>query len=92
MMWRVIPGDALRIRFWDNEFVVYNRLSGDTHLLGSTAAHVLLKLQEAPANSVNLAAYLAPAMQAEMDNEFVSQIEQLLADLGKLALIEREHS
>lgn len=88
-MWQVIPGDALHFRVWEGEFVVYNSLSGDTHLLGSAAAHALLKLQQTSSDALTLAATLAPLMKAEMDDEFVSQIEQILADLGKLALIER---
>lgn len=89
MMWQVSSGDALHIRSWNDEFVVYNTLSGDTHLLGSSAAHVLLKLRQTASDAVTLATSLAPLIQAEMNDEFVSQIEQLLTDLGRLALIER---
>lgn len=88
MMWQAISGDALHIRFWNDEFVVYNSLSGDTHLLGASAAHILVKLQHTASDAVTLAASLASLMQAEMDDEFLSQTEQLLAGLGKLALIE----
>ena len=80
---------VLHFRFWDDEFVVYNSLSGDTHLLGSTAAQILLKLQQAPLNSITLAESLAPVLHAEMDDELVIQIEHILADLDTLALIER---
>lgn len=89
MMWRVISPEALHFRAWGGDFVVYDSLSGSTHLLGLLAAHALLKLQETPANSGVLASSLAALMQTEMDDEFVSQIDQLLADLGRLALIER---
>lgn len=85
----MISDSALHFRSWNDEFVVYNSLSGDTHLLGATAAQVLLKLQQTPSDVIALAASLAPLMQAEMDEEFSLQIEDLLADLDKLALIER---
>lgn len=89
MQWRVISDSALHFRLWDDEFVVYNSLSGDTHLLGSTAAQILLKLQQAPSNVTALSASLAPLLNTEMDDEFVIQIEHVLADLNTLALIER---
>jgi len=89
MQWRVISDSALYFRSWNDEFVVYNSLSGDTHLLGSAAAHVLQKLHQGPAGAMTLTASLAPLIQAEMDDEFVFQIDQLLDDLEKLALIER---
>lgn len=79
---------ALQLRSWDDEFVVYNNLSGDTHLLGSAAAHVLLELQKAPLDAINLSESLAPLLQAKTDEELALQIEHLLADLDKLALIE----
>ena len=80
---------ALLFRCWDDEYVVYNRLSGDTHLLGSTAAQILLELQQAPSNAIALTESLALLLHAEMDDEFVFQIEHILADLDTLALIER---
>lgn len=89
MKWRLMSDQALQLRFWGDEFVVYNSLSGDTHLLGSTAAQILLKLQQAPSNATALTASLAPLLHAEMDDELVFQIEHILADLGTLALIER---
>jgi PqqD family protein of HPr-rel-A system len=89
MKWRLMSDQALQLRFWDDEFLVYNSLSGDTHLLGSTAAQILLKLQQAPSNTTALTASLAPLLHAEMDDELVFQIEHILADLGTLALIER---
>lgn len=79
---------ALQLRSWNDEFVVYNNLSGDTHLLGLAAAHVLLELQKAPLDAINLSESLAPLLQAGTDEEIALQIEHLLADLDKLALIE----
>ena len=89
MKWRLISDQALHFRSWEDEFVVYNSLSGDTHLLGSTAARILLKLQQAPSNSTTLAESLAPPLHAERDEEFAAQVEHILADLDTLALIER---
>jgi len=84
-----MSNQVLHFRFWDDEFVVYNSFSGDTLLLGSTAAQILLKLQQAPLNSTTLAESLAPLLHGEMDDELVAQIDNILADLDTLALIER---
>ena len=89
MMWRVISEHALHFCSWGDEFIVYNSLSGDTHLLGLTAAHVLLTLQQTPSDVTKLAESLAPMLQTKMDDELVFQIDHLLAELDTLALIER---
>ena len=47
--WRLVPGQLLRTRQWDDEFVVYNDLSGDTHLIDAAAMAILLALQAVPA-------------------------------------------
>ena len=90
MKWRLMSDQALQLRSWDDEFVVYNNLSGDTHLLGSAAAQVLLKLYQAPSDAITLAESLASLLKVEMmDESLAPQIENLLADLNALALIEQ---
>ncbi|MES1981068.1 MAG: HPr-rel-A system PqqD family peptide chaperone [Pseudomonadota bacterium] len=90
MRWRALPELNLHARAWDDEFVVYNSLSGDTHLLGSAAAQILLMLQQAPSDAIALAESLAPRLQleSELDEELAEQITHLLSDLHTLALIE----
>jgi PqqD family protein of HPr-rel-A system len=88
--WRVISNQALHFCSWGDEFIVYNSLSGDTHLLGSVAANVLLRLQQAPSDAISLAGSLTSLLQVEMmDGLLEPQLVNLLADLNALALIER---
>lgn len=48
LRWRLVPGQLLRARQWDDEVVVYNDLSGDTHLIDAAAMAILRALQAAP--------------------------------------------
>lgn len=43
--WRLVQGQLLLARRWGDEVVVYNDLSGDTHLLDASAMDLLLALQ-----------------------------------------------
>ena len=56
--WRLQPGQTLQHRQWDGECVLYNDLSGDTHLLGEAAVEILLALRRGPATRDALAAML----------------------------------
>jgi PqqD family protein of HPr-rel-A system len=78
----------LAMRSWDDEFVVYHHLSGDTHLLGWAAGQLLTQLQQAPADAVTLSAALATQLGIVPDPQFKIQIETLLTELAALALIE----
>lgn len=84
-MWRLTPGLVLHYRTWDNEtFVLYNNLSGDTHLTDAAAMEVLALLQDAPAATAALGAALG--VGDTPDN--CEQLAALLEELQSQALIE----
>ncbi len=87
--WRACAADTLLLRSWGDEFVAYHSLSGDTHLLDPVAGHILLALQQTASDTLTLCESLAPLLGIETDDEFMSQIEKILADLNTLTLIER---
>lgn len=86
--WQVAGEKEFLFRSWDDEFVVYNGATGDTHLLGLVAAQVMLKLQQMPTDVAGLAEWLAPLLQTEPDDELVFVIEQILTDFDSLGIIE----
>jgi PqqD family protein of HPr-rel-A system len=84
--WRLRPGQALRHRQWDDEYVLYNDLSGDTHLLGGAAIEILLALARGPATDAALAALV----EGEFDidpADAAAETGELLALLQRLSLI-----
>ena len=86
--WRITPGQALRLRQFDDECVLYNDLSGDTHLLGDCAVHLLSVLQNGPATRAALFDALAEALACERDCRFEGEADALLATLAGLFLIQ----
>ncbi len=92
MKWQIISSDqeALYLHSWDNkEYVVYNSLTGDTHLLNLTAGQLLLKLKQSPADTVTLASLVAPTNQTEPITQHKLEIEHILEELNTLNLIEK---
>lgn len=85
-IWRVTPGQTLHHRDWGDESVLYDNLSGDTHLLEASALQVLLALRTCAASESALRATLCAAL--ELDDEEASHIPALLEDLRGLRLIE----
>jgi len=72
-LWRLVPGQALLHRGWDGAFVLYNDLSGDTHLLANETMDLLLALRDGDMTPDELAA---------------PELADLLATLCRLDLIE----
>jgi PqqD family protein of HPr-rel-A system len=86
-MWRVMPGQLLACREWDGEAVLYNDLSGNTHLLDGAAIDLLQALHAQPAGAGALAIRLADRFDAGGD-DLAAMFEQMLAQLAQLDLVE----
>lgn len=83
--WRLTAGQRLQHRHWDGEYVLYNDLSGDTHLLGADALTLLLTLEAGPFDSHALQAVLTAT---GLDGTSPADTDSLLEELVQLALVE----
>jgi PqqD family protein of HPr-rel-A system len=85
--WRVTPGQTLHWREWDDEVVLYNDLSGSTHLLDGAALDLLQTLLIRPADAGMLAVELADRFDAG-GADLAAAIDDMLSALGRLDLVE----
>lgn len=85
-IWRLAPGQRLQYRCWDGECVLYNDLSGDTHLLDEFALALLEQLQGRPQAAAQLAA--AFGLDADVPDHDSATLSDLLADLAALHLVD----
>jgi PqqD family protein of HPr-rel-A system len=86
-IWRLAPGQRLLYRCWDGECVLYNDLSGDTHLLDEFALALLEQLQGAPQAAAQLAAAFGLDPAAPYD-EGAGMLDDILGDLAALHLVD----
>lgn len=87
VVWRLMEGQSLRYRCWDGEAVLFNDLSGATHLLGPAAICVLEALRSGPLSVTTLAPRLLD--EFDIDEEFLdAELDALLDQLSRLSLIE----
>lgn len=76
-------------RHWDDESVLYEARSGQTHFLTAVAAEALLALQSRPYATGELVETLAQTFDLTVSDEFAQQIDALLHQFHDLGLIER---
>lgn len=81
LRWRLAPGQLLQRRSWEDEHVVFNNLSGDTHLLDDAALALLLDLLDGPIDRAEFADSLPHEAEA---------ISLLLSRLVGLGLVEAQ--
>ena len=84
-LWRVVPGQSLACREWEDGAVLFNSLSGATHQLSDAALWLLDALAQAPASLATLADALRAQGAGEIDPD---QLTALLHDLNRLHLVE----
>jgi len=85
----VPSGFSLHWQSWDDEFVVYNSGSGDTHLLDVVAAEALQSLERESANLLELARKVAASLEIKLDDKLSAYLERLVPDFHRLGLVER---
>jgi PqqD family protein of HPr-rel-A system len=88
--WVVDADAALLLRQWGDECVVYNSVSGDTHLLNALGAVSLTRLLQSPATANDLALRVVSQLGFEADETLLEMIEALLGDFERIGLI-RQH-
>lgn len=87
-LWRVTPGQYLAHRGWQDEFVVYNNLTGDTHLIDGDALALLVQLRLAPATVDTLSQALGADLPPDDLAALPDTLRAMLDSLQHLYLVE----
>lgn len=87
-LWRVTPGQHLAHRGWQDEFVVYNNLTGDTHLIDSDTLALLMQLRLAPATVDALSQALGSDFPPDDLAALPATLRAMLDSLQHLYLVE----
>jgi PqqD family protein of HPr-rel-A system len=86
--WRVPVEGMLPLRDWDGDYVVYNPLTGSTHVLDIVTGEVLKAIIAGPATSPELCRRVAEFLDVPNDFRMSGNIDAVLGVLDELGLIE----
>lgn len=86
-LWRVLPGQHLLHRGWGDEFVVYNNLTGDTHLIDGDTLALLTQLHLAPADIAALSGALGDDLPSDDRAALPDTLHTMLGSLQHLYLV-----
>lgn len=86
--WTVPSYLQLQWHSWgDEQFAVFNTLSGETHCMNLTAALLLQHLEERPATVDSLVAEIRDALPDGADAAALEQVESLIEEFDQIGLI-----
>jgi PqqD family protein of HPr-rel-A system len=86
-VWAVPDPNILAWRIWNDEFLVYNIASGQTHHLNFLAGEALRSLEAEPARARDLIRRLADQFEIAEDSPPLQMIDQLIREFDELGLI-----
>ena len=88
---RYLASGGLRYAYWQDEVagVVYNRRSGDTHLVNLVGLHILQHVAHDPVTLAQVCAAVAVEFDLQHDEVLQEQLKQLLHRLSHQGLIKR---
>lgn len=86
--WRSANAMPVPTRYWEGDCVVYNTLSGDTHILDIVAGEILRAVMEKPVQGRELVRHIAAFLEVPDDDTTLANVSQILHRLDELGLIE----
>jgi len=86
--WRLSVKGELPMRCWDGDYVVYNPLSGDTHIFDIVAGEVLKQIMAGEVPSEKLCQHIADFLDLPNDARVAESVGEILTSLDELGLIE----
>ncbi|MEI6145333.1 MAG: HPr-rel-A system PqqD family peptide chaperone [Methylococcales bacterium] len=79
---------VIHCRFWDDECVIYNQLTGDVHLIDGMGVEVFKVLSKKAASRIQLLKNLNSVFEWEMDFNAEDFLDNLINEYQKLGLVE----
>lgn len=87
--WRLSSTAPLPMFNWDGDYVVYNSLSGNTHILDIVTGEVLKAIAAGPARASALCGRVADFLELPADDRnLFNHVGEILDVLDELGLIE----
>jgi PqqD family protein of HPr-rel-A system len=87
IVWTVPSGNLLAWLVWDDEFLVYNNASGQTHHLNFLAGEALRSLEAEPGSASDLVRRMADQFEIAEDSPPLQMIDRLIREFDELGLI-----
>lgn len=89
--WRICAKQPLPMRCWEGDYVVYNPLSGNTHMLDILAGEVLKTIMAGAIDDGQLCRHIANYLDVPNDSRVAENLAGILSALDDLGLIEPVH-
>jgi PqqD family protein of HPr-rel-A system len=81
-------GNGVRCRFWDDECVIYNQLTGETHLVDGMGVEIFKLISEGTSTRNQLRQIIESVFELETEIDIDGLLDNLILEYQKLGLLE----
>ena len=92
LLWHVIDECEPSLRCWEGDFVVYNGLSGNTHILDIVSGTVLSNIVQEPCTQEGLYRIVADFLEVPVDEKLEAIVNDITGRLRQAYLIEESQT
>jgi len=89
-LWHIPSCGNLLWEEWETEYTLFNRHSGETHLINELPAQVLRLLAKQPTSAPQIAIKLARLCEVENNKQWLEQTSGIISHLASIGLIEAQ--
>ncbi len=87
-IWRIPTDQEIFWRHWEGDYVVFNSLSGETHILDITDGKVLRRIMNGPATTEDIRSEIGEFLKVRNDAELACAVDKILHNLEDAGLVE----
>lgn len=87
VVWTGLPERVLLWEQFDDDYLIYNARSGETHFLNASAAEILKVLQTGPMDLPSMVAELQSVFDTEDEHALVQHISRVIQEFDHAGLI-----
>ena len=87
-IWRIPADQKILWRHWEGDYVIFNSLSGETHILDIVSGKVLKRIMNGPSTTEDIRSEIGDFLEVRNDSELARAVDKILNGLEDTGLVE----
>ncbi len=87
-IWHIPAGQEILWRHWEGDYVIFNSLSGETHILDITSGKVLKRIMKGPSTTEGIRSEIGDFLEVRNNSELARAVDKILSGLEDAGLVE----
>ena len=87
-IWHIPDDREILWRHWEGDYVIFNSLSGETHILDITSGKVLKRIMKGPSTTEDIRSDIGDFLEVRNNSTLARAVDKILSGLEDAGLVE----